>query len=134
MIKWGEQVIGAKRPGFWQTGLPEVPYVNFFLSSNKFSFANNIWACLYANITIHNVTGIINEPLKLDFLTSWNLCFSALEPGSLSVFWLDTYVRQASFNRFIFSERRFCIFPIVVACKRWKYVILNVNVWVNCAV
>ena len=37
-----------------------------FLSGNKFGFAGNIWACLSANITIHNVvTGIINEPKKL---------------------------------------------------------------------
>jgi len=36
-----------------------------FLSGNKFGFAGNIWTCLSANITIHNVTGIINEPQKL---------------------------------------------------------------------
>ena len=37
-----------------------------FLSDNKFGFASNIWACLSANITIHNVvTGIISEPQKL---------------------------------------------------------------------
>jgi hypothetical protein len=37
-----------------------------FLFGNKFGFAGNIWTCLSANITIHNVvTGIINEPQKL---------------------------------------------------------------------
>jgi hypothetical protein len=55
------------------------PYLNIFyvsdfntltfklvLSGNKFGFASNIWACLSANITIHNVvTGIISEPQKL---------------------------------------------------------------------
>jgi len=35
------------------------------LSGNKFGFASNIWACLFANITMHNVTGIIGEPQKL---------------------------------------------------------------------
>jgi hypothetical protein len=37
-----------------------------FLSGSKFGFASNIWACLSANITIHNVViGIISEPQKL---------------------------------------------------------------------
>ena len=37
-----------------------------FLSGSKFGFASNIWACLSANITIHNVvTGLISEPQEL---------------------------------------------------------------------
>ena len=64
-----------------------------FLSSNKFGFASNIWSCLSANITRHNVTTVIvnNEQQKLP--TSRNLCFSALEP---LVFWLETSVDVAS--------------------------------------
>jgi len=65
------------------------------ISVNKFGFAGNIWVCLSANITIHSVvTGIINEPLKLQ--TSWNLRVSALEPKPSSLFWLHTSVDVAS--------------------------------------
>ena len=39
---------------------------NKIFPSEKFGFANNIWGCLFANITIHNVViGIINDPRKL---------------------------------------------------------------------
>jgi hypothetical protein len=40
---------------------------------------------------INIVTGIINEPRKLDFQTSWNLSFPPLEPET-SLFWLDASV------------------------------------------
>jgi hypothetical protein len=46
------------------------------------------WACFSANITIHNVTGIISEPQKLPDIVEFMLFPSVLGPESSSLFWL----------------------------------------------
>jgi hypothetical protein len=75
------------------------------LSSDKFSFARNIWACLSANITIHNVViGIINQlQWATKTMTSRRLgiyTFQLQNPNLHQYFGLcfhQSYIRQASF-------------------------------------
>jgi hypothetical protein len=38
----------------WQAKIPRLKIDDIKNSSNKFGFAGNIWACLSANITLHN--------------------------------------------------------------------------------
>ena len=83
---------------------------------------------------------------KSDFQTSWNLRFSALEPEPSLVFWLDTFVDVASGRPASWSVdstsvflaenngRMFCFLHTVVTFKRYKYVIKNFRIWVNCAI
>ena len=101
----------------------------FFVSGNKFGFAANIWACLSANITMQNVTGIINEPQKLwlpDIVEFTNFSFRTRTFITiLALYFRRCCIRQTSFmiswfDQFIFSKKiwiRFCFLLIVVTCK-----------------
>jgi hypothetical protein len=94
------------------------------LSSDKFSFARNIWACLSANITIHNVViGIINQlQWATKTMTSrrlWIYTFQLQNPNLHQYFGLcfhQSYIRQASFvnltGLFLVKHfvKRFCFF------------------------
>ena len=87
------------------------------LSDNKFGFAGNIWTCLSANITIHNVvTGIINEPQKLrlpDIVEFTHFSFKSKTWTFITIlasYFCQRCIRYASFmiswfNHFIFSEK-----------------------------
>ena len=62
-----------------------------FLSGSKFGFASNIWACLSANITMHNVvTGIISKPLKLQLPDIVEFTFYS--------FWTWTFITILSYS------------------------------------
>ena len=86
-----------------------------FLSGNKLGFAGNIWACVSANITIHNiVTGIINEPQKLwhpDIVEFAHFSFRTRTFITiLASYFSQCSIRKASFmitwfNQFIFSKK-----------------------------
>ena len=102
-----------------------------FLSSNKFGIASNIWSCLYANITIHNVVTVIvnNEPQKLwlsDILEFTLFSFRTRTFISiLAWYFRRCCIRQASFtiswfNWVILSERKMeeLFLHIVVTFKR----------------
>ena len=87
------------------------------LSGNKFGFANNIWGCLSANITIRNVvTGIISEPQKLQLPNIVEFTLFSLSlylHHYFGLYFRRCCIRQASFmiswfNRFIFSQK-FCM-------------------------
>ena len=88
-----------------------------FLSSNKFGFASNIWSCLSANITRHNVASVIvnNEPQKLrlpDILESTLLSFRSRTFISIVAWYFhQCCIREAIFticwfNWFILSEKK----------------------------
>ena len=89
-----------------------------FLSGNKFGFAGNIWACLSANITIHNfVIGIINEPQKLWLPDNVEFTHFSFRTRNfitiLASYFRRCCIRQASFM----VSWRFCFLLIVVTCK-----------------
>ena len=123
-------------------------------SCDKFGFASNISACLSVNITIHIchkllITLLLESSMSNEnsnIQTSWNLCFSALEPEPSSVFRLippsmlhqavqfrNQLIQPVYFKRKILWEG-FVFLLIVVTCKHQKYVIQNFYVWVNCVI
>jgi len=101
-----------------------------FLSGNKFGFAGNIWTCLSANITMHNVvTGIINEPQKLRLPDIVEFTHFSLKSKTrtfitiLASYFHRCCIRYASFminwfNHFIFSEK-LCI-KVLFFCSSWS--------------
>ena len=96
--------------------------LKLFLSSNKFGIASNIWSCLLASITRHNVATVIvnNEPQKLwlpDILEFTLFSFRTLTFISiLAWYFRRCCIRQTSFTISWFNR-------LFLARKKWKNVL-----------
>ena len=109
--------------------------LNFFLSGYKFSFACNIWACLSANITIHNVvTGIIKKPQKLWLPDIVEFMHFSLRTQTfitiLALYFRRCCTRHASFmisgfDQFIFKEK--CCMKVLFFANRGHLQVLKVS-------